>query len=718
MKASLKKEDYRMVFDKKFQSKGRLASGLKIQIVLAVLGLTAWLFLLGVNLCLVYPWFSGKGPANIGSIEVSYISMARFLRDFSPHLSFAPYWYFGFPFHLFYTPLLPFLISLLNQFLNYPLWQGYRIVTGAGFALIPASIFLFTWYLTKNIIAGILAGLGYTFLPSLFYYILPSGEVASDVISANFFDPRRLVILSRWGEGPHTLSLVFLPLAGLFYLRLIDRRKRWDMFLAAVFLGLTALTNAVGFYGAIILFLAIFFSRWVKKPKKFKSTFKTSLLTVILCYGLIAFWYNLSFVGSFFGEGGGMLKNYASLFPWGLLFLFFGVLALYFLFQKFIKDRGLVVALTWFLILFLIVYVYYASAPPQFSQQRIELVPQALRLMTEVDMAFSVLLAALLGWAVAFLAKKNKVLGIFGNSVGLGLVLILLSYGFAYLPYGRKAVSGEVELSKTGEYQISKWLEQRVDTGKGERVYVAGNYGFYLNYFTDVWQLRGGLYQAMTHFWPEHIFYQINRGKDKEIALAWLKASNIKYIVVNDSSSRELYKEFKTPEKFADLKKIYENEGDLIYEVPLISSSPVKIVDLVAMRRLLTPTKADDKDALLAYIAWLDRSQPASFNMVDHDFYQIRTDLTTGQGILVQMTYDPGFKAVSSLGRLKVEKDPLGFMVLIPAKSGSMEISLTHGKTWKIYLGYLTTAVAIILWFTYPLLKKAGRKVERKDDGS
>ena len=113
------------------------------KLILVVLGFLAFVCLVIINWRLIYPWFLGKGPVNIGSIEVSYVSMARFLRDFSPHLSFAPYWYFGFPFHLFYTPLLPFLTAIFNQVLSFPLWQAYRIVSGLGFILIPATLFLF-----------------------------------------------------------------------------------------------------------------------------------------------------------------------------------------------------------------------------------------------------------------------------------------------------------------------------------------------------------------------------------------------------------------------------------------------------------------------------------------------------------------------------------------------------------------------------------------------
>lgn len=662
-------------------------------IILIPLGIIFSLAILGINFWLIYPWFFGQGPVNLGSIEVSYVSMARFIRDFSPHLSWGPYWYFGFPFHLFYTPLLPFLDVVLNKLAGVGLWQSYRVVSGVGFILVPVSLFLFVWYLTKKIIPGVLAGLLYTFLPTLFYFILPSGEVAADIINVDpkFFDPRRLVILARWGEGPHTLSLVFLPLAGLFYLRVLETKRLRDMLLVAIFTGLTALTNAVGFYALVVLLLAIYFSKITRKSKAFGEIIRTSIITAILAYGLIAFWYNLSFIGSFFSESGGVLQNYLNLFPWGYIILLWLVLAFFFFFKKVVKDRAIVVSLVWFVIMFLIVYIYYTSAPTEFSEQRLELVPQALRLMTEVDMALSVFLASILAVLISFLEKKHRVGLVVGNLIGIALIAGVLNYGYSYLPYAQKAVSGEVDLTKTGEYEIANWLKENIDQKRGERVYVAGNYGFYLNYFTNVWQIRGGLYQAMTHYWPEHIYYQINHGKNKEIALAWLKVANIKYLVVNGPGTRELYKDFEVPEKFEEMEAVYEERGDIIYKVPLKGTSPAKKVDLGIMNGLVPLEKADDKVPLFAYEAWLDKSKPAEFEVVNNDMYKIKAKLEEGEGILVQMTYDKGFRAKSSQGKVGIKKDPLGFMILVPRQAGEYEITLRHGKTWKLWLGYLTT---------------------------
>ena len=82
-----------------------------LRLLVLVLGI---LVILLINYQIIQGWFGKNGPANLGSIEVSYVSMAKFIRDYGMS-SWAPYWYLGFPFHLFYTPLMPFFEVFLHE---------------------------------------------------------------------------------------------------------------------------------------------------------------------------------------------------------------------------------------------------------------------------------------------------------------------------------------------------------------------------------------------------------------------------------------------------------------------------------------------------------------------------------------------------------------------------------------------------------------------------
>ena len=678
-----------------------------LRLLVLVLGI---LVILLINYQIIQGWFGKNGPANLGSIEVSYVSMAKFIRDYGMS-SWAPYWYLGFPFHLFYTPLMPFFEVFLHKTLSMPLWETYRLLTAVAYILAPVSVFFLGWQLSKNFVAGLIAGVFYSVGPSIFYFLVP--EVAADRFSFEFWDPRRFTVLVRWGEGPHTFSLLFVPLVGVFFARYLEKFKFIDILASAVFLGAGALSNSLGLFAAILLVFSMTFVAGSVNPKNVKKIVFSFFLLGALSLGLISFWYNLSFVFNFFGEGGGSLRLYLSLFPWGWLAGLFLALFLYWIVKKIPKDFGLASSLVWFIILFSVVATYYFSSPSSEAERRVELLPQALRYMIEVDLAFSLLLGVSFAKLTAFLGNKIRALGIITMTIGVIVVVFSLYYIKPFIPYAQKAGREVVNLEKTREYAIASWLNNNVDKKKGERVFVPGNYGFYLNYFSDVWQARGALFQASTHPWTEHIHYQLANGKNPEIAKSWLTIINARYAVITATGSAELYKEMKYLERFEDFPVAYSDSGDIIYKVPLKRESLAKPVNLAALRNLTKPSKADDEKPILNYSDWVENSSSndLNFEVIDNDNYRISGPVSIGEGILVQMTADSGWRAsdVSSGKKVKTGKDPLGFLVLRPEvkdSTGQVDIVLDHRRTWKEWLGYLTTLITFagVLW--YGLLNK------------
>lgn len=660
-----------------------------------------------INYQIISSWIGHDGPANLGSIEVSYVSMGRFLRDFGipGGASWMPLWYIGFPFHIFYTPLLPFLEFVITKFSGITFWESYRLITGVSYILVPISLFFLGKRLSRTTLGGLTAAILYSVAPTIFYFILPSGEVAEDSISrVGILDPRRFTILVRWGEGPHTLSLVFLPLAGMFTDRYLKKKSEERLLLASIFIGLTALTNSLGLFALLILLASFCFSYLAIYPRKKKQTLLKFFVLGVTSLGLISFWYNFDFITNFFSEGKSAFGRYASLFPWGWLTALIGVLIFYWIITKVLKNVGIAVSLIWFLIIFTVVAVYYFSSPPELSELRIELLPQALRYNTEVDMAVSLLGGVLLGSFVKVLGKKNRILGVLGGLGVLGIAIVLGIYIQTFIPTATKAASQVVDLQKTREYEIAKWLDSHVDKKKGERVFIPGNYGFYLNYFTNVWQHRGGLFQASTHPWPEHIHYQLANGKDPEIALSWLRIINAKYAVITTAGSSEVYKEIKNLGRFESFEQIYSERGDIIYKVPLARESLAKTVNKDMIASLSVPKKGDDKSAILKYENWVSNSSQGllEFEVINNDTYKIYGVVGKSEAVLLQMTYDDGWAAKNSLSgkTIKKQKDPLGFLILFPDE-GTLNITLTHERTWKEWLGYLMTLLTISILIFY-----------------
>src|SRR3989441_6883742 len=100
--------------------------------VLAAVGLFA------LQAWAIAPLFTGEFTQFRGSIEATFIANARFIADRFPDLSWYPYWYLGFPFELFYTPLLPAVVAVLGKNSG-DIPQADRIVAATGYALgLPA----------------------------------------------------------------------------------------------------------------------------------------------------------------------------------------------------------------------------------------------------------------------------------------------------------------------------------------------------------------------------------------------------------------------------------------------------------------------------------------------------------------------------------------------------------------------------------------------------
>lgn len=666
-----------------------------VNLTLAIIsiGIIAW-----VNYLVISGWFNQSGPANIGSIEVSYVSMGRFLSDFG-FPNFAPFWYFGFPFHIFYTPLLPFLEYLIHTLAGMPLWQTYRLLTGLGYIIAPISLFLLGWQLSRKVVGGLLAGIAYSVLPTVFYFILPSGEVASDRLSEAFWDPRRFTILVRWGEGPHTLSLIFVPLVGVFFAKFLKKRSFLNLLLTAILLVLTGLTNAIGLFAALLLMASMAFVYFVQSKQDKLDTLKSFLILGLISFGLISFWYNLIFISTFFREGSSSGGILSSLFPWGWVGIVLALCLVYFLIKNFIKSFAIATAGLWFMVLFSVVSTYYLSAPPDESYRRLELLPQALRYNIEVDMSLSLLLGVLGAGLVGLFSRKFRFFEVLGFGLSVGVALLAILYIADYIPIAQKQSYQSVDLNLSREKEVATWLSTNADYKKGERVFVPGNYGFYLNYFSNTWQLRGALYQASDNHFPEHIYYQLANGTDPEISSAWFRAANIKYFVITGPSSLELYKEVKNPERFSGFEKVSEEKGDTIYQIPLKNDSPVKVVSIARLKSLVVPKKGDDKKNLLAYTSWIEEnlSDSLSFSAINNDTYQINGSVSQGQGILVQMTGGSGWRATDSNGHsVTIKSDPLGFMVLEPM-AGLAQIRLHRDKPWQIWLGYFITALTIVV---------------------
>ncbi|MFA5070488.1 MAG: hypothetical protein WC528_04380 [Patescibacteria group bacterium] len=655
-----------------------------------------------LNIYIIYPLFSGDYNQNISSIEVAFFTDAKFIYDHFPHLTWMPDWYIGFPFHNIYTPFLPFMIALLHWLVGGVTFAHfYRILMALFYIIGPVSLYFFVRYLTGRHFAGLFAAIGYSILPS-FSYLIGGTSAYGDMIHRG---PVQLVILQVFGEGPHLAALSLAPLAALAFLWALRQPKFSHHLLAAVAIGLVGLINWFGLVTLILMLLAVWLSEIFKGEGGRKT--KNTITIFSMAYGLIAFWFNLSFIKSSLGFGGGgraegdILANYLKLLPM-IPILLPVIVALGWLLSKKIKKLpGLFVGLLW-LIIFLIVTVSW-------YRWGIAFLPQPPRFLTEVNLAAFIVLAIfqdgilkkILPDSQAGEKKIGKGKHVFG---GLYVVLVLLAifyFSRSFLANPHDLLKPHEDITKTYPFEVAKFLDSNVS--QNERVLASGNIAFWLDYFSDVSQVKGAADQAATHPFWSHAIYQITTGENApegragEMALVWLKALNANYIVVNTPLSHDPFYDFKDPEKFETLEKVYESQGDVVYAVPLTNPSLAQVVDEDRYGRLEAPTNGVDYQSVKAYADWVDKqAKPANFNWINNDTFEIQADVNDGDLVSAQITFDKGWQITGSGHRLKTAKDVMGNLVIFPRTSGQLIIRGRYKNTWDVGFGYLITLVSVV----------------------
>lgn len=652
-----------------------------------------------VNAILVWPLFSGGYTSQMGSIESVFIADARFIAGNFPNLSWNPYWYTGFPFHLFYTPILPYLMVILSKvFGSVPLESWYRILIGLFYAATPVSVYFLARYLLKNTAAGFLSGMIFAFVPTIGY--LMSG--LSGTAEVHSLAPWRFLTMILYGEGGHIIGLFFLPLAILFAYKTIRHGNLRNYLLASSLIALVALTNIISLIGLAIMLGIVFIiesigQEWLKKMVR-------AFLLFIYSFGLVAFWYNVSFINTSLSIGtGGVSGGVGEVYFRFLPFIFL-LIPLIFLFTFIAKKE------TWKLPLITLSWIvlFFSSAYFWFNKE-VMLLPQPNRYIMEMDIGVAIFVAwcLLLGTSKIIPQKLN-----FISSVGLFVIgFSCLYFPLQYWPRVWELSAKNPDISQTSEYRVASWLNLNT---QGERVYASGATAFWLNTFYNVPQIRGGN-DGLANPWILHAVYQISTGenapagKESEVAVNWLRILNVSYLVVNMPNSSEVFHDFKNIERFtqsSSLDQIIDLKGDVIYKVPLLRPSLAQVVSRTNFINLKTLKNAVDYPALQDYLMYIDNNKlpEANFTWIKNGEAKITANVGKEQGIALQIPYNKGWKAISNKGDIAIVKDPLGFMFLEAKGTGEMEITLSWHNTWDVWFGYLITLLAVFGFIVYPYL--------------
>ncbi len=587
--------------------------------------------------------FSLEYSSEMGSIEAAFIGLARYIRDHFPHLGWFPLWYGGIPYPDTYPPLLHWIVALAAAAGRVSPALAYHAVTAAVYVLAPAALFWAAWRLGAGREAAFVAALGYSLIsPACFL----SRELRAD--AGGWFGPRRLVALVRYGEGPHLLSLLLLPLAvGMLHIAL-EKRKPLHCFGAALALAAVALSNWLGSFALALMVCAYLLARWDRR-------WVAAAALGCWAYAIAMPWLtpstiatiraNAPLVGGKF-ESGTIHKIWAAALIGGLILLAWSMrrakwpVRIRFAALFLLATAAIVLPAYWF---------------------RLALVPQPTRYHLEMDLAF---------WLAVALAIPLR------PRAAIPAACIAMLLGVPVLLHQRKMarrMERPIRIESTVEYQISRWLGAHMP---GRRVFAPGTIGFWMNAFSDTPMLTGGFDNGMRNLLLQDVIFQIYYGDRQKTALDWLEAYGCDAVIGGGPKSREVYHPYNHPAKLGGLPELWREGGDVIYAVPRSSHSlahEVRAADLPSV-----VPRGYDTRPLERYLAALeDPARPAArFRWTGSGSASIEANLSPESLLSVQVTWDHGWHARVNGQPRRVWGDKLGQMVVEPRCGGACTVEL------------------------------------------
>lgn len=636
--------------------------------------------LLAINAYITLRLFHVAYTQQMGSIEASFIGLARYILNHFPHLTWFPLWYGGIPFADTYSPLLPFLVAGLAAATGASAGLAYHIVTASLYALGPVALFWMATRLGAGRVRAFAAALGYSLLSPSCWLVSPvRGE------SGGSFGPARLVDLVPFGEGPHIGSLVFLVLAiGLLH-RALEKRTLQSAVWAGLALAATVLCNWIGAV-SVSLAIAAYLLGGVAKDGT-RAWWRVAAIG-IYAYLIAMPWAMPSTIATIRTDAPKLVGFRSSGGPLAFLAISFLVLA------WLLRRSGLRPALRFAILLL------YATAVMSLGSYwfHADVLPQAYRYHLEMDLAFWLMLAfvPLPAWPARVRFPRWM-----PGAVAAVIALPLIVY------QGRKghAMERPIRIETTAEYKISRWLGEHLP---GRRVFAPGTVSFWMDAFSDTPMLVGADDNGIRNQILWDVNYQVLAGDQPWVALAWLKAFGCDAIVGGDSTSSEVYHPYAHPERLHGLREIWRDGPEVIYEVPRRGSLAhvVRAADLVR-----EAPAAYNPTALMPYLAALD--DPAmpdvSFHWQDPATVIMNASLRPEQLLSVQIAWDQGWTATVDGQTRPIRGDRLGQIVVEPRCNGPCTVQIRYTGGFELEFARAACLLALIagtLCLFWPLVSR------------
>ncbi|HXK02569.1 MAG TPA: hypothetical protein VMS37_09225 [Verrucomicrobiae bacterium] len=631
--------------------------------------------LVWINTYICRDMFFGS-TAFMGSMHGFWTAIATRAGSSWFHAAWWPFWDFGIPFEWTYPPLVPALAAAISALRGVAPAVGFHSVTGLFYILAPVSLFFGCWRLMRSP--------GYSFLAALFYsltsitqILVPDGPFSP----ANFFDARRLYVVTVWDDTPHLAALTFLPLVILFLARSIETRRLAYCAGAAASIAGAALASAFGPVMAVMAAICLLFvlhrERWPGNAL---------LVALIGAWGwaIAAPFLSPSLMlairqatAESAGEGwsvGSLTALAVVILGWAILWHFL---------RKLDDWRAQ----------FFVLFAWLTSSLPliQLVLHR-HFLPQPNRYKFEMEIAL----------AMAIVFGFRPWIDRLPVSVRRAAVLVVLALAAEQVTSFRqqeKKFTFPQPVTDTIEYRAAMWAQAHFPT---IRYFLPGSIAQWANAFTDLQQFTGESFTMATNQVHQRADTAIgfgvgDVGQDAHVTLTWLKAYGVGVIAISGRESQEYWRAFGHPEKFDGvLPALWSEGGVTFYRVPLREFTLAHIVPEWALVKH-APREPEDVREVERYVAGLD--DPAlpgtAFEWEGRNRIRIRTTAAPGQAVSVQVTYHPGWHAKLSGRPVELHRDGLGLMWLKPGVTGPCEILLDYDGGWELRLCRWLSWVAI-----------------------
>ena len=639
--------------------------------------------LLALNVSVAARLFRTEFTPFMYSIEGSYIGVARWLKINWTHPGWFPLWYGGIPLENAYPPLLPSLVALLSFATGMSEARSVHAVTAAFYCLGPVALFSLVLRLTESQWKALAAGWIYS-LFSLAGFLMPRVRAWTAAWS-----PIRLFALLTEDEAANIVAIVILLAALASIHAALDYRLGWRTVLAVLASAAVVLTDWLGGVALVAGALALLAAR--KREDHEQPAFGRLALVGLLAFAVAAPWIPPSDIATVHRNA----QALSGWFPMGPSQYFYlavwlaGAFAIGVLLKKktSVSEAGR----------FGLIFLFLMALPPLgFEYFRIYPLPQPNRYALEMDAAFALAGGLVLG------SRRLCSKWVWSRAL-TGVVLATMA--IVLVPRSRRVVRPwlpRFEIAKTVEYEQAQYLNGHYP---GQRVFVDGSTRFWFSAFADNPELGGGADQGRSNPALPNIIYTIPRSVGNgPNTVALLKACGVRAIAVGGEHTRDFYHDYRDPAKFAGLvPEVWRDGDDVVYEIPGSGS----LAHVVGKGALVT-TAPLDYPALTRYAAAVDADPKTRLAWIDPNHATIQADLAKPQVLSVQISYDPGWRAVANGAVLPTEKDALGFLFLAPDCTGRCTIDLIYdGGTQRRVMDFLCilgfSACAWILYRQYKL---------------